>query len=421
MKFTTILKFLTSLPLAISILIIFSSNLYAIENPLSSANNPFGIHILNENELDDAAKLVNSSGGDWGYVTLVIRKDERDSERWQQVFDKMRKLHLIPIARLATIQQNGGWEKPNVDEIDGWVSFLNSLIWVVKNRYIIIGNEPNHAKEWGGELNPEEYSDYLYSFSKKLNETSNDFFILSAGFDASAANTNETMSAENYIKNMITYKPESFEFIDGWNSHSYPNPNFSGSEDSYGRGSVRTFEWELNLLKSFGINKNLPVFITETGWSHNMDGTSKNSKLITQNDISERIRNAYSGAWQDPRIVTVTPFVLNYQEPPFDIFSWKKKDGNFYSFYYEIQDIPKIPGKPLQSESAQVVAVIFPPIFKNKEKPLGVAYVKNTGQTIWNGDEKIQVGNGVKFEIEPKVISDVAPGESTIALFRLIL
>ena len=45
-------------------------------------NNRFGIHILDETDLADAAALVNSNGGEWGYVTLVIRQDERDSARW---------------------------------------------------------------------------------------------------------------------------------------------------------------------------------------------------------------------------------------------------------------------------------------------------------------------------------------------------
>ena len=166
----------------------------AIVDPLTPDNNPFGIHILDESDLEDAAKLVNSSGGNWGYVTLVIRADERDSKRWQSAFNKMRELHLIPIVRIATKMSEDSWEKPNLDELDGWVSFLSELNWVTQNRYIIIGNEPNHAKEWGGEVKPDEYAKYLETFSKKLKEGSKDFFILPAGFDASAPNGKETMS-----------------------------------------------------------------------------------------------------------------------------------------------------------------------------------------------------------------------------------
>src|SRR3989344_3734166 len=119
--------------LVLTIAFLFPKNIIAIENPLATPNNQFGIHIHDENDLEDAAKLVNSTGGDWGYITLVIPKGDRNKDKWQRTFDKMRRLHLIPIVRLATQEQNGGWEKGKTDEIPGWANFLNELNWVVKN------------------------------------------------------------------------------------------------------------------------------------------------------------------------------------------------------------------------------------------------------------------------------------------------
>ena len=140
---------------------------HAIENPTAVENNKFGIHIINDEDLDDASKLVNSSGGDWGYVTFVVREDERDVGRWQKIFNRARKLHLIPIVRVATIQSGGNWTKPVSEDVGEWVTFFDSLNWVVKNRYVIVGNEPNHATEWGGEVNPLEYAKYFKSFSSE--------------------------------------------------------------------------------------------------------------------------------------------------------------------------------------------------------------------------------------------------------------
>ena len=231
-----------------ALVIFIPKNARAIENPLNYTNNSFGIHILSEVDIKDAAELVNSSGGEWGYVTLVIRKDERDTTRWQQVFDELRRKKLIPIVRLATMQTEIGWEKPSFDEIDGWVSFLNSLNWVVENRYVIIANEPNHAIEWGGEIDPEGYADYLVEISKKLKATSDDFFVLPAGFDASAPNSSETSSESSYLQKMLEHKTDLFDHIDGWSSHSYPNPNFSGPVAAEGRGTLKTYEWELEYL-----------------------------------------------------------------------------------------------------------------------------------------------------------------------------
>ena len=91
--------------------------IYAIEDPLAVSNNRFGIHIFAENDLLDAVTLVNSSGGDWGYVTFVIREDERDKSRWQRVFNNLRLLHLIPIIRIASSQEEYGWKELDVDDI----------------------------------------------------------------------------------------------------------------------------------------------------------------------------------------------------------------------------------------------------------------------------------------------------------------
>jgi len=391
----------------------------AVENPLSSPNNRVGIHILDENDIPDAANLVNSGGGDWGYITIVIRKDERYTSRWQAVFDKMRRLHLIPIIRVATSQSDGGWEKPNFDEIDGWVSFFNSLNWVVKNRYVVIGNEPNHALEWGGEINPEEYANYLYTFSQKLKNSEEDYFVLPSGFDASSSNSKKTLSEVEYLKRMLESQPSLFDNLDGWVSHSYPNPEFSGSQDDKGRGTVATFEWELELLKSFGVAKNLPIFITETGWAHDMNGIDINN--LDTGSISSKLKTAYQTAWNKENVVAVTPFILNYQEAPFDKFSWKKKDGGFYSFYDEIKKLPKLKGNPNQIVSVNILSLLLPPIIPNNGSKLGIALIKNEGQSIWEANEVILSNfKGLDVEVNPKIIfKNVEPGDITIAIIKI--
>ena len=92
------------------LLLITAPESNAIVDPLTSPNNRFGIHIIDEGDLEDAAKLVNSEGGDWGYVTVVIRKDERDTARWQKGFDRMRRLHLIPIVEPPPFKSEKIWE-----------------------------------------------------------------------------------------------------------------------------------------------------------------------------------------------------------------------------------------------------------------------------------------------------------------------
>lgn len=301
-------KFLAKVFLTLFLLIVSVSCVRAFNDPKASPNNIYGVHIFNEEDLTDAATLVNSNGGDWGYITIVITEPERDHGRWQKTFDQMRRLHLIPIIRIATKQEGNGWQKPNEGEINNWVTFLNSLNWVIQNRYIIIGNEPNHATEWGGSIDPAGYATYLMEFSAKLRQASPDFYILPAALDASAKNTGSTMDEALFLRKMIQSNPNVFDAIDGWNSHSYPNPDFSASEIATGRGSVLTFDWELTYLKSLGVTRNLNVFITETGWS---------DKNISDSEVGRRLSYAFENVWNDQRVVAVTPFILNYPNPPF--------------------------------------------------------------------------------------------------------
>jgi hypothetical protein len=357
----------------------FVGNVKAIYDPTIVPNNHFGVHITDTSDLKNVSKLV----GDWGYVTFVIQKGERDPKRWQAIFDEMRKLHLIPIVRIATAPSGNIWEKPSKDEIDGWVSFLRTLNWVIKNRYVTIGNEPNHASEWGGELDPKGYADYLKVFSQKLKNSNGDFFIMPAGFDASATNTKGTQEESLYLAKMIESDNHVFDYIDGWASHSYPT-DFTGSGNGNGKGTVRTFEWELNYLKYLGINKNFPVFITETGWTHSIDSLTTN--------IGPKIETAFKNVWNDKRIVAVTPFIYKYIAPPFDNFSWVNKDGEFYDFYYNILNLQKTAGSPIQEYEAEVITGIFPKIATVDSDYNGILFIKNTGQSIWTKDN-VTIGN----------------------------
>ena len=346
---------------ALLLFLLSAKNALAVYDPALLPNNKFGIHISNESDLDAASNLVNTNGGNWGYVTFVIQKGERDPRMWKSFFKNLRKLHLIPIVRVASTPINSHWEAPSVDEIDGWVSFLDDLSWPTQNRYVIIGNEPNHSKEWGMTLSPEEYAKYLKTFSQKLKGESDKFFVLPAGFDASAPNSKITMDEVTYLKRMLAADPQVFEFVDGWTSHSYPNPGFSGSALASGRGTVKTYLWELELLKTLGVNKDFPVFITETGWVH-PNGY--------EGSIGDRFKYAFENVWNDDKVIAVTPFILNYEEKPFVDFSWKKKDGSFYKFYFVVKEMPKVFGDPI-IEPERILDLL--PIVIPEEVPTPIA------------------------------------------------
>ena len=77
-------------------LLIFVCPADAVYDLQGRTNNIFGIHILYTYELPKAAELVNSSGGDWGYVTIPMQAGDRDLEKWQKFMDETKAYHIIP-------------------------------------------------------------------------------------------------------------------------------------------------------------------------------------------------------------------------------------------------------------------------------------------------------------------------------------
>ncbi len=393
----------------ILIWLLFPRSTGAVVDPRQSPNNRFGIHILETGDLPTAAQLVNSNNGDWGYVTLVIRFNDLNRAKWQAIFDEMRRRHLIPIVRLATVAEGASWAKPKTEDSAHWVEFLNSLNWVIQNRYVILFNEPNHAQEWGNELKPNEYAVIAKEFQAKLKAASADFFILPAGLDTAAPNSKETMTATEYWRQMALAVPEIFTRFDGWNSHSYPNPAFSGPVSSTGLGSIRSYQAEINSLARFGLPTNLPIFITETGW------------VNTAGDLSRLYTQAFTQVWQQSNIVAVTPFVLNYPQAPFSQFSWQKADGGGLPHYQAVAALDKIAGRPEQIQASELIDQNFPDeVVAVSDYHFWLEFT-NTGQSIWQRENyNLQVsGNLPEDSWFAGHVNNTEPGQSARIDFNL--
>jgi hypothetical protein len=370
-----------------------------VEAAEKGSNNKFGIHLAvpQTGDLRSAAELVNSAGGDWGYVTLVIQEDDRDVDKWQEIFDFLREHHLIPIIRLATKPDGASWKRPEKEEAENWASFLNSLNWVVKDRYVILFNEPNHAAEWGGAVDPEDFADRIVEYARKIKEKNPDFVLMMAGFDASAPSQPPQYESEDvYLRKVLSrITPSEFEkLFSGWSSHSYPNPGFSGSPYDSGRGTVKTYQWELELLKNLGVDKSLLVFITETGWS---------DRNVSREMIAWNFRYAFANIWLvDSRVVAVTPFVFDYQGEPFIGFSWKKYQANisyaeaaegknYHLQYYTVQSMSKVKGDPEIEEGGELVFNFPKALVTNSSYNFKIK-IKNSGQAVWDKDAGYYLG-----------------------------
>lgn len=336
------MKKIASITFMMVVFLVFSKPAIAIYDPVSRPNNIFGIHILFTYEIPKAAELINSSGGDWGYVTIPIQYGDRDLDRWQKFMDETARHHVTPIIRIATEgywANTSVWRKPDDFDIVDFANFLNSLSWPTKNRYVLLFNEVNRFDEWGGDPPaPSEYADFVSYAADAFKTRNEDFFIIAGGLDNASPNDG-TKYLDNlvYLRKMHEHNSDVFQKIDGFSSHSYPNPNFSQAPSLSKIEGTSTYKFEVDLVERLS-SRALPVFITETGW---------NAEVLPQGVISEYLKMSMTEIWgNDPRIVAVTPFILESNGGPFDKFTFLKS-GKFTDYGISYREIPKIKGDPI--------------------------------------------------------------------------
>jgi hypothetical protein len=327
-----------------TLLILFSivfSNLnvaHATYDPLSVPNNKFGIHILFPEEISDAAPLVNSSNGDWGYVTIPIQVSDKNVNKWQKFMDDCARRHLIPLVRLATTGDyfvKGSWSQPSNYDVLDFANFLNSLNWPTKNRYVIIFNEPNRGDEWGGTPDPATYAQILDYSAQIFKQTNPNFFVIAAGLDNAAANTSgQSIDEFTFMQQMNDAVPGIFGKVDGLSSHSYPNPGFTASP-SNNRMGIYSFNYQNDLVEQL-TGKKLPIFITETGWT--------SDKVSDETQINY-YADAFSNYWSDQQVVAVTPFILRADSGSFVQFTFLK-NGSATQVYNAYKNMQKVKGQP---------------------------------------------------------------------------
>ncbi len=332
-------KFISSIFTLSFILLTFSFPAYAVYDPLSVPNNRVGVHILSPDELSDAAKLVNNDGqGSWGYVTVPIQATDRNRQKWTTFMEQCQQLKIIPIIRVATLGDGPSWLKPQDNDLIDFANFLNDLPWPAKNHYVVIFNEVNRADEYGGAVSPENYAEILNNAIDIFKRLSDKFFILPSAMDNAAPNGGNFMRWDIYLKRMYLQRPELFEKIDGWNSHSYGNPGFSSSPALSGYNKSDSFKFDLALINHFTKRK-LPVFITEAGWSN---------ASLDDRTIATFYNHAFYNLWGNDQVVVVTPFLLFAGTPPFNNFSLLTRDHLPTLAYQTIQTYATTGEPPLE-------------------------------------------------------------------------
>lgn len=339
----------------------------AKSNRINFPYNKFGVYIFDtESDIDLAAQLVNSGGGDWGWILVPILMTERNDQKWNTLFAQMADKHLIPVLQLSL---NNG-QVPSDGQIDEMAKFLGGLGWPIKLRFITVFNEVNASEYWGGKIDPEGYARVLSHVIDSFKSQNQEFFIMNGAFNASARTGSLSedcittdlgvrscyLSEIAYLRRMNAAVPGIFNKLDGWAAHTYPFPGYRGTpsdtrvsgESDYeaGRNTIRSYQFELRILRDdFGLS--LPVFITETGWPHkegnaNPD-TSKN--WYDQNTVAEFYRQAFANIFlPDPRVVAVMPFILRTDSP--SNFAFISSNGEKFPQWNTITSFAKTTGAP---------------------------------------------------------------------------
>ncbi len=323
----------------------------AAENPLQHPNNPIGVHILFPDEIESASKLINSNGGEWGYVTIPIQIGDRDLERWQAFMDMCKKYKVVPLVRLASEpdpQNTSVWRKPTDYDLVDFANFLSSLSWPTKNKYVILYNEVNRSDEWGGSPpSPAEYAEIVAYAHDVFKARDQSFYLILGGMDAAAPDDFvKHISGFTYLETLLK-DPRIVKSIDGFSSHSYPNPAFSAYPSETKKVSVATYRFEYDLINK-NSDRQIPAFITETGWS---------DLNLPQSVISKYYEQTINDIWNKDldKIVAITPFLLNSAGGPFDHFSLLK-NGEEKQYYKTLIGIQKEKGSPALNTSPLSVA-----------------------------------------------------------------
>jgi len=325
-------------------------SLYQRQTP----NNKFGMYMVvdsatlsMEKQITEIANLINSNGGDWGYVLYPLWINNLEEKEWETFFNLAKENHLIPIIQLHPYQYDQDYL---FSQLAKTASFLNSFSWPSSCWIVTVFNETNAKDFWGENIDPEGYARVLAKAMEIFKEENENFFILNSGFNSSSRSGPRYLDEEEYLIRMDEAVPGIFEKLDGWASHPYPQPEFSGDFHNppswyETRDQISAYKWEMDLLKNYFGVENLPVFLTETGWAHK-EGEQPKWQYKSAAITAQYFDDVFQNVWlPDKRVVAIIPFIFNHAS--FSNFNWMTIEGYCYPQCDVVKKIEKVAGSPI--------------------------------------------------------------------------
>jgi hypothetical protein len=324
--------------------------------PPSNRNNIVGLNVARLMQplyIWAASDLVNANGGDWGYITVVWTIEDREARmaeyNLQLFLDRCYELHLQPIVRVATkfeakklpvvpgqtpVKPNqqgaeGSWMRPDWDEPAKWRAFFETGRWPTRHAWIVVGNEPNLGREWGGEVDAASYAKYLAHFLDVFKGAPR-FDVVGGALDISNTTALPVMQdALEFLDGMSDAVPGIFERLPAWTSNPYRVLNRGVSA----RFTHKAYEVELD-----HIGREMPVLITEAGHLDTGD----------DEEIAHFYEQAFRDWMADPKVIAATPLFWHPDRNDFWMFELDKKGAFVHkSPTYELmRRLPRVAGSP---------------------------------------------------------------------------
>ena len=302
--------------------------------------------------------VVNANGGDWGYITVVWTIEDREARNaeynFQQFLDRCFEHHVQPIVRVGTTftrstkpgnsppgsqGMDGSWSRPQPDEPKRWFEFFERATWPSRHAWIIVGNEPNLGREWGGEVDAAGYARYLARFLDVF-QGSSPYDVVSGALDISNGNKMpEMQDALEFLDAMNEAVPGIFERLPAWASNPYRV--ISGGPGA--RYTHLAYEAEFD-----HIGREMPVLITEAGHLETGD----------EQEIARFYAEAYRDWMADPKVVAATPLFWHPDRNDFWMFEIDSKNRFVYKSptYELLRKLPRVAGSPEYAVSMGNVA-----------------------------------------------------------------
>jgi hypothetical protein len=326
----------------------------------SVPNNIVGLNLARlhqDNFIWAASDIANANGGAWGYVTVLLTREDRDSELaaydLQQLLNRCFEAKLQPIVRVATRfdVDSGIWDRPTDDEPGRWRWLFEQVRWPNRLVWVVPANEPNLGREWGGQVDVASYARYLELFINTFAGAGADRFrVVNAPLNLSNAHQPPVMQdAFEFLAEHMELSPTVFERLPAWATNSYQVDGLGDEQ----RFTHRGYEVELE-----AIGRDMPVIVTESG------------VLNRQNEaeVAQFFVQAYKDWQADRRVIAATPLFWDPDSDEHWMFTLdaQGKVKTDSATYRALRGLPRVAGSP---EAGPLVA--------NTDKGVSAAAVKS--------------------------------------------